>query len=85
MRWLWTVAGLAVLAIANQGCGSGRDWVCRCDVTIKQDFGGGTYVDVYPLQNQSEKDATALCTRIEDEINRLDYVEKVACDLLEIK
>ncbi len=79
------VALMGVVSLLGITACSKKDWVCRCEQTWTQACGGFSFTDVYTIENQPDKDAQAICNRLEDEIGRDECVNKVACDLLEVK
>ncbi len=80
--------GLTVLASSSilfttTGCYSTKDWLCQCTIT---DVWGDSWIDYEIITNQSEKDATAICNAMGDNIQQMDpEISSVSCTINEIQ
>ncbi len=74
---------LGVYLLSALSCYSTKDWLCQCTIT---DQWGDTWVDYEIITNQSEKDATAICNAMGQNIQERDpEIQSVSCTINEIQ
>ncbi|NPA33729.1 MAG: hypothetical protein GXO48_02240 [Chlorobi bacterium] len=84
MTWkMIKVGALGFFLTIIVGCYPTDDWLCQCTITDKW---GDVWTDYEIITNQSERDASAICNTLGDNIQQGDpEISSVSCTINRIE